>query len=94
MLVRGMEQGAGQSQEARQKYEIMQCFTVSQPKSIKEERDDPQSCLICIARRVTKPQLAPVCETFITKQDTTGKIISIDASSLRATGASGLGGPG
>ncbi|XP_072365554.1 nuclear receptor coactivator 1, partial [Scyliorhinus torazame] len=89
MLVRGTEQGAGESQEARQKYEIMQCFTVSQPKSIQEEGGDRQSCLICIARRLTKPQLAPVCETFITKQDTSGKIISIDASSVRASGRVG-----
>ncbi|KAF3835918.1 hypothetical protein F7725_028476 [Dissostichus mawsoni] len=35
-----------------QKYETMQCFAVSEPKSIKEEGDDFQSCLICVARRV------------------------------------------
>uniref|UniRef100_UPI00398F3462 nuclear receptor coactivator 1-like n=1 Tax=Pristiophorus japonicus TaxID=55135 RepID=UPI00398F3462 len=48
-----------------------------------------QSCLICIARRLPRPQLTPVSETFITKQDTTGKIISIDASALRASGRVG-----
>ncbi|XP_043551149.1 nuclear receptor coactivator 1 [Chiloscyllium plagiosum] len=85
MLVRGLEEANADSQEKRQQYEMMQCFSVSQPKSIKEEGNDLQSCLICIARKLPKPQLAPVPETFITKQDTTGKIISIDASTLRAS---------
>ncbi|XP_048456599.1 nuclear receptor coactivator 1 isoform X2 [Rhincodon typus] len=85
MLVRGPQEANADSQEKRQQYEMMQCFTVSQPKSIKEEGDDLQSCLICIARKLPKPQLVPVPETFITKQDTTGKIISIDASTLRAS---------
>ncbi|XP_078085454.1 nuclear receptor coactivator 1 isoform X3 [Mustelus asterias] len=89
MLVRVMEEATVESREARQKYEIMQCFTVSQPKSIKEEGDDLQSCLICIARRLSKPQLNLMSETFITTQDTTGKIISIDASTLRASGRVG-----
>ncbi|XP_067884528.1 nuclear receptor coactivator 1 isoform X2 [Heterodontus francisci] len=89
MLVRVPEEADTGSREARQQYEIMQCFTVSQPKSIKEEGDDLQSCLICIARRLPKPQHTPMSETFITKQDTTGKIISIDASSLRASGRVG-----
>ncbi|XP_078393702.1 nuclear receptor coactivator 1-like, partial [Cetorhinus maximus] len=89
MLVRVMEEEDVDNREAKQQYETMQCFTVSQPRSIKEEGDDLQSCLICIARRLPKPQLSPVSETFITKQDTTGKIISIDASTLRASGRVG-----
>ncbi|NWW79758.1 NCOA1 protein, partial [Climacteris rufus] len=50
---------------------------------------DFQSCLICIARRLPRPAAQPPAESFVTKQDTTGKIISIDTSSLRAAGRTG-----
>nr|XP_009686558.1 PREDICTED: nuclear receptor coactivator 1 [Struthio camelus australis] len=50
---------------------------------------DFQSCLICIARRLPRPAAVPPSESFVTKQDTTGKIISIDTSSLRAAGRTG-----
>ncbi|XP_038626771.1 nuclear receptor coactivator 1 isoform X2 [Tachyglossus aculeatus] len=93
MLLRGPGgQGADGTDgaEARsQRYEMMQCFTVSQPKSITEEAEDFQSCLICIARRFPRPPAVPGSESFMTKQDTTGKIISIDTSSLRAAGRTG-----
>ncbi|MEQ2160744.1 hypothetical protein GOODEAATRI_002538, partial [Goodea atripinnis] len=48
------------------------------PKSL-----DLQGCLICIACRI------PRTESFITKQDPTGKIISIETSALRTTGRPG-----
>ncbi|XP_029452051.1 nuclear receptor coactivator 1 isoform X2 [Rhinatrema bivittatum] len=89
MLVRPPDEPGTENQEARQRYEVMQCFTVSQPKSIKEEGEDFQSCLICIARRIPRPAAITSSESFITKQDTTGKIISIDTSSLRASGSTG-----
>ncbi|XP_055005197.1 nuclear receptor coactivator 1 isoform X2 [Boleophthalmus pectinirostris] len=87
MLKRPPDEVDTENQEARQQYEFMQCFTVSQPRPLQEEGDDLQSCLICIACRVPRPQ--PVTESFITKQDPTGKIISIETSSLRATGRPG-----
>ncbi|XP_054617251.1 nuclear receptor coactivator 1 isoform X2 [Dunckerocampus dactyliophorus] len=88
MLKRPPDEVDSENQEARQQYEIMQCFTVSQPRAVQEEGDDLQSCLICIACRM--PRTQPVStESFITKQDTTGKIISIETSALRATGRPG-----
>nr|XP_014341047.1 PREDICTED: nuclear receptor coactivator 1 [Latimeria chalumnae] len=89
MLSRPPDEADTENQEARNQYEVMQCFTVSQPKSIKEEGEDLQSCLICIARRF--PRQHPVMGTlsFVTKQDTTGKIISIETSNLRTSGRAG-----
>ncbi|XP_077408237.1 nuclear receptor coactivator 1 isoform X2 [Vanacampus margaritifer] len=89
MLKRPPDEMDSENQEARQQYEIMQCFTVSQPRAaVQEEGDDLQSCLICIACRM--PRAQPVStESFITKQDPTGKIISIETSALRATGRPG-----
>ncbi|KAE8605523.1 hypothetical protein XENTR_v10015187 [Xenopus tropicalis] len=89
MLIRPPDDAGVENQEARQRYEVMQCFTVSQPKSFKEEGEDFQSCLICIARRLPRPAPITSLESFITKQDATGKIISIDTSSLRASGSLG-----
>ncbi|OPJ86414.1 nuclear receptor coactivator 1 [Patagioenas fasciata monilis] len=89
MLIRPPDEPGTENQEARQRYEVMQCFTVSQPKSFKEEGEDFQSCLICIARRLPRPAAVGPSESFMTKQDTTGKIISIDTSSLRAAGRTG-----
>lgn len=37
MLIRPPDEPGTENQEARQRYEVMQCFTVSQPKSFKEE---------------------------------------------------------
>ncbi|KAM4772771.1 LOW QUALITY PROTEIN: nuclear receptor coactivator 1 [Rhinophrynus dorsalis] len=89
MLIRPPDDALAENQEARQRYEVMQCFTVSQPKSFKEEGEDFQSCLICIARRLPRPAPITSLESFMTKQDATGKIISIDTSSLRASGSTG-----
>ncbi|XP_028296345.1 nuclear receptor coactivator 1 isoform X2 [Gouania willdenowi] len=89
MLKRPPDEADSENLEARQQYEIMQCFTVSQPRAVvQEDGDELQSCLICIACRI--PRTQPVStESFITKQDPTGKIVSIETSALRATGRPG-----
>nr|XP_023650423.1 nuclear receptor coactivator 2 isoform X1 [Paramormyrops kingsleyae]XP_023650424.1 nuclear receptor coactivator 2 isoform X1 [Paramormyrops kingsleyae] len=73
--------------EARQKYETMQCFAVSEPRSFTEEGEDLQSCLICVARRIPMKErpAAPTQESFTTRQDLQGKITSLDTSLLRAS---------
>ncbi|KAK7907733.1 hypothetical protein WMY93_016345 [Mugilogobius chulae] len=73
MLKRPPDEMDSENQEARQQYEFMQCFTVSRPCRRKEMFPRPQT----------------VTESFITKQDPTGKIISIETSSLRASGRPG-----
>ncbi|XP_029352857.1 nuclear receptor coactivator 1 isoform X2 [Echeneis naucrates] len=88
MLKRPPDEVDSENLEARQQYEIMQCFTVSQPRAVQEDGDDLQSCLICIACRIPRTQTVS-SESFITKQDPTGKIISIETSALRATGRPG-----
>ncbi|KAF6100335.1 nuclear receptor coactivator 2 [Phyllostomus discolor] len=89
MLVKPLpdsEEEGHDNQEAPQKYETMQCFAVSQPKSIKEEGEDLQSCLICVARRVPMKErpVLPSSESFTTRQDLQGKITSLDTSTMRA----------
>uniref|UniRef100_A0A8C5I8C7 Nuclear receptor coactivator 2 n=1 Tax=Gouania willdenowi TaxID=441366 RepID=A0A8C5I8C7_GOUWI len=91
MLVNPHTDGEGrpttdQQDTAQQKYETMQCFAVSEPKSIKEEGEDFQSCLICVARRVPVKErtMMPTYESFTTRQDLQGKITSLDTSLLRA----------
>ncbi|XP_008847093.1 nuclear receptor coactivator 2 isoform X5 [Nannospalax galili] len=89
MLVKPLpdsEEESHDNQEAHQKYETMQCFAVSQPKSIKEEGEDLQSCLICVARRVPMKErtVLPSSESFTTRQDLQGKITSLDTSTMRA----------
>uniref|UniRef100_A0A669DDB3 Nuclear receptor coactivator 2 n=1 Tax=Oreochromis niloticus TaxID=8128 RepID=A0A669DDB3_ORENI len=76
-----------QQEAAQQKYETMQCFAVSEPKSIREEGEDFQSCLICVARRapVKERPVMPTYESFTTRQDLQGKITSLDTSQLRAS---------
>ncbi|XP_059200078.1 nuclear receptor coactivator 2-like isoform X3 [Centropristis striata] len=76
-----------QQDTSQQKYETMQCFAVSEPKSIKEEGEDFQSCLICVARRVPVKErpVMPTYESFTTRQDLQGKITSLDTSLLRAS---------
>ncbi|KAJ8401452.1 hypothetical protein AAFF_G00383710 [Aldrovandia affinis] len=74
--------------QPQQKYETMQCFAVSEPKSINEDGEDLQSCLICVARCVPlkdRPAFPPTHESFTTRQDLQGKITSLDTSQLRAS---------
>ncbi|XP_051581124.1 nuclear receptor coactivator 1-like isoform X4 [Myxocyprinus asiaticus] len=90
LLKRPPDEVDSENQEARQQYELMQCFTVSQPRAVQEDGEDLQSCLICIACRMPRPPPISVStESFITKQDPTGKIISIETGALRATGRPG-----
>nr|XP_021544307.1 nuclear receptor coactivator 2 isoform X2 [Neomonachus schauinslandi] len=89
MLVKPLpdsEEEGHDNQDTHQKYETMQCFAVSQPKSIKEEGEDLQSCLICVARRVPMKErpVLPSSESFTTRQDLQGKITSLDTSTMRA----------
>ncbi|MGH0183882.1 UNVERIFIED_CONTAM: hypothetical protein FKN15_013205 [Acipenser sinensis] len=63
------------------RYETMQCFALSQPKAMMEEGEDLQSCMICVARRITVERT----ENFVTRHDLTGKLIQIDTNSLRAS---------
>uniref|UniRef100_S4RC77 Nuclear receptor coactivator 1 n=1 Tax=Petromyzon marinus TaxID=7757 RepID=S4RC77_PETMA len=90
MLVRPPDDSddeAPNCQEARQKYETMQCFAVYQPKSILEEGEDLQSCLICVARPIlTKDRVLskPTHETFTTRQDLRGNIVFIDKNAAQA----------
>ncbi|XP_019943104.1 nuclear receptor coactivator 2 isoform X2 [Paralichthys olivaceus] len=88
MLVNPLSDSQDEAHEPQQqKYETMQCFAVSEPKSIKEEGDDFQSCLICVARRVPMKErpVHPTPESFTTRQDLQGKITSLDTSLLRAS---------
>uniref|UniRef100_A0A8D2ISF6 Nuclear receptor coactivator n=1 Tax=Varanus komodoensis TaxID=61221 RepID=A0A8D2ISF6_VARKO len=83
MLIRPPDEPGAENQEARQRYEVMQCFTVSQPKLIKEEGEEPlPRTARCLTGRLLRDAPAPVSPH-------TGKIISIDTSSLRAAGRTG-----
>nr|XP_057925446.1 nuclear receptor coactivator 2-like isoform X2 [Doryrhamphus excisus] len=82
-----VRQASEQQEASQQKYETMQCFAVSEPKSMREEGEDLQSCLICVARRVPVKERAAMAsyESFTTRQDLQGKITSLDTSLLRAS---------
>nr|XP_060501516.1 nuclear receptor coactivator 3 isoform X3 [Panthera onca] len=73
--------------EMRQRYETMQCFALSQPRAMMEEGEDLQSCMICVARRITTGERAFPSnpESFITRHDLSGKVVNIDTNSLRSS---------
>ncbi|XP_058541859.1 nuclear receptor coactivator 3 isoform X1 [Neofelis nebulosa] len=73
--------------ELRQRYETMQCFALSQPRAMMEEGEDLQSCMICVARRITTGERAFPSnpESFITRHDLSGKVVNIDTNSLRSS---------
>ncbi|XP_008947515.1 PREDICTED: nuclear receptor coactivator 1-like, partial [Merops nubicus] len=73
MLTRPPDEPGAENQEARQRYEVMQCFTVSQPKSFKEEGEDFQSCLICIARRLPRPAAVTASDPLSPSRTPQGK---------------------
>uniref|UniRef100_I3MPX3 Nuclear receptor coactivator 3 n=1 Tax=Ictidomys tridecemlineatus TaxID=43179 RepID=I3MPX3_ICTTR len=75
------------SPEMRQRYETMQCFALSQPRAMMEEGEDLQSCMICVARRITTGERAFQSnpESFITRHDLSGKVVNIDTNSLRSS---------
>ncbi|XP_023597238.1 nuclear receptor coactivator 3 [Trichechus manatus latirostris] len=75
------------SPEMRQRYETMQCFALSQPRAMMEEGEDLQSCMICVARRITTAErvFPSNPESFITRHDLSGKVVNIDTNSLRSS---------
>uniref|UniRef100_A0A2K6ULD4 Nuclear receptor coactivator 3 n=1 Tax=Saimiri boliviensis boliviensis TaxID=39432 RepID=A0A2K6ULD4_SAIBB len=75
------------SPEMRQRYETMQCFALSQPRAMMEEGEDLQSCMICVARRITTGERVYPSnpESFITRHDLSGKVVNIDTNSLRSS---------
>uniref|UniRef100_A0A8B9GF81 Nuclear receptor coactivator 3 n=1 Tax=Amazona collaria TaxID=241587 RepID=A0A8B9GF81_9PSIT len=77
----------GSHQDVRQRYETMQCFALSQPRAMMEEGEDLQSCMICVARRITTAErVFPTNpESFITRHDLSGKLVNIDTNSLRSS---------
>ncbi|XP_027707205.1 nuclear receptor coactivator 3 isoform X2 [Vombatus ursinus] len=74
----------GGSPDMRQRYETMQCFALSQPRAMMEEGEDLQSCMICVARRISTV-FPSNPESFITKHDLSGKVVTIDTNSLRSS---------
>ncbi|XP_018556714.1 nuclear receptor coactivator 3 [Lates calcarifer] len=83
MLVKfGHVHGPMEEGPAGPRYETMQCFALTQPKAMIEEGEDLQSCMICVARRVTAMERT---ESFNTRHDLSGKLIQIDQNSLRAS---------
>ncbi|NWU86219.1 NCOA3 protein, partial [Onychorhynchus coronatus] len=77
----------GSHQDGRQRYETMQCFALSQPRAMMEEGEDLQSCMICVARRITTAErgFPTNPESFITRHDLSGKLVNIDTNSLRSS---------
>ncbi|RLV88798.1 hypothetical protein DV515_00015279 [Chloebia gouldiae] len=77
----------GGYQDIRQRYETMQCFALSQPRAMMEEGEDLQSCMICVARRITTTErvFSANPESFITRHDLSGKLVNIDTNSLRSS---------
>ncbi|XP_039575068.1 nuclear receptor coactivator 3 isoform X1 [Passer montanus] len=77
----------GGYQDIHQRYETMQCFALSQPRAMIEEGEDLQSCMICVARRITTAErVFPANpESFITRHDLSGKLVNIDTNSLRSS---------
>ncbi|XP_034167754.2 nuclear receptor coactivator 3 [Pangasianodon hypophthalmus] len=81
MLVK-FSSGPAEENPGTPRYETMQCFALTQPKAMMEEGEDLQSCMICVARRVTTLERT---ESFNTRHDPSGKLIQIDQNSLRAS---------
>ncbi|XP_063814975.1 nuclear receptor coactivator 3 [Pseudophryne corroboree] len=79
-----LQDGSGNI-DTRQRYETMQCFALSQPRAMMEEGEDLQSCMICVARRITNVERVFTSnpESFITRHDLSGKVVNIDPNSLR-----------
>ncbi|XP_066527194.1 nuclear receptor coactivator 3 isoform X2 [Hoplias malabaricus] len=65
----------GEEVVGRQRYETMQCFALTQPKAMMEEGEDLQSCMICVARRVTAVERT---ERFTTRHELSGRLIEIE----------------
>uniref|UniRef100_A0A8B9HNX9 Nuclear receptor coactivator 3 n=1 Tax=Astyanax mexicanus TaxID=7994 RepID=A0A8B9HNX9_ASTMX len=71
MLVKfGHGPGPGEEAPGGPRYETMQCFALTQPKAMMEEGEDLQSCMICVARRVTAVERT---ESFNTRHELSGQ---------------------
>uniref|UniRef100_A0A3Q2PU92 Nuclear receptor coactivator 3 n=1 Tax=Fundulus heteroclitus TaxID=8078 RepID=A0A3Q2PU92_FUNHE len=82
-LVHGQSHGLSEERPGGKRYETMQCFALTQPRAMMEEGDDLQSCMICVARRITAVEKT---ERFSTRHELSGKLIEIEhQSSLPAT---------
>ncbi|XP_013873182.1 nuclear receptor coactivator 3 isoform X2 [Austrofundulus limnaeus] len=82
-LVHGQTHGLSEERQGGQRYETMQCFALTQPRAMMEEGDDLQSCMICVARRITAGERM---ERFSTRHELTGKLIEIEhQSSIHTT---------
>ncbi|XP_022055608.1 nuclear receptor coactivator 3 isoform X1 [Acanthochromis polyacanthus] len=82
-FVHGQSHGLSEERPGGQRYETMQCFALTQPRAMMEEGDDLQSCMICVARRITAVERT---ERFSTRHELSGKLIEIEQqSSLHTT---------
>nr|XP_020634952.1 nuclear receptor coactivator 3-like [Pogona vitticeps] len=65
----------GGHQDTHHRYETMQCFALSQPRAMLEEGEDLQSCMICVARRISTVErvFSPNTESFVTRHDLSGE---------------------
>ncbi|XP_047203960.1 nuclear receptor coactivator 3-like [Girardinichthys multiradiatus] len=82
-LVHGLGHGLSEERPGGKRYETMQCFALTQPRAMMEEGDDLQSCMICVARRITAVERT---ERFSSRHELSGKLIEIEhQSSLHTT---------
>uniref|UniRef100_A0A8C7YTF2 Nuclear receptor coactivator 3 n=1 Tax=Oryzias sinensis TaxID=183150 RepID=A0A8C7YTF2_9TELE len=77
-LAHGASHGLSEDRPGGQRYETMQCFALTQPRAMMEEGDDLQSCMICVARRITAVERT---ERFTTRHELSGKLIEIEQQS-------------
>nr|XP_028590960.1 nuclear receptor coactivator 3 isoform X3 [Podarcis muralis]XP_028590961.1 nuclear receptor coactivator 3 isoform X3 [Podarcis muralis]XP_028590962.1 nuclear receptor coactivator 3 isoform X3 [Podarcis muralis]XP_028590963.1 nuclear receptor coactivator 3 isoform X3 [Podarcis muralis]XP_028590965.1 nuclear receptor coactivator 3 isoform X3 [Podarcis muralis]XP_028590966.1 nuclear receptor coactivator 3 isoform X3 [Podarcis muralis]XP_028590967.1 nuclear receptor coactivator 3 isoform X3 [P len=84
--VHDLLEDVGNNQDTHQRFETMQCFALSQPRAMLEEGEDLQSCMICVARRISAVErvFSPNTESFVTRHDLSGKLVNIDTNSLRS----------
>ncbi|XP_054835503.1 nuclear receptor coactivator 3 [Eublepharis macularius] len=84
--VHDLLEDVGNNPESHQRFETMQCFALSQPRAMMEEGEDLQSCMICVARRISTVErvFSPNTESFVTRHDLSGKLVNIDTNSLRS----------
>ncbi|XP_061487366.1 nuclear receptor coactivator 3 isoform X3 [Rhineura floridana] len=84
--VHDLMEDVGNNQDTHQRFETMQCFALSQPRAMLEEGEDLQSCMICVARRISTVErvFSPNTESFVTRHDLSGKLVNIDTNSLRS----------
>ncbi|XP_061640086.1 nuclear receptor coactivator 3 isoform X1 [Phyllopteryx taeniolatus] len=81
-LVHGQSHGMSEDRPSGKRYETMQCFALTQPRAMMEEGEDLQSCMICVARRVTAIERT---ERFSTRHELSGKLMEIEQHSTLHT---------